>query len=297
MGLIEAEERERRRVAELLHDDLQQLLASARMQLQAACPALTDIPDLANVEKLLDESIRKARRLSHELSPPALNHAVLVPVLQWLTRQVREQFGLKVQLDIKTKCQFDRAHLNVFMFRSVQELLFNIVKHANVKSARVCLDESDEGFVISVCDQGKGFNLDGLISQTNRSHKGDGLRVLIADDHNVMRQGLVGLIANQPGVKVVGEAADGRQALEMTLRLQPDVVVMDVSMPEMDGIEATQRIKTEFPDVRVIGLSMHDDQHIVDLMRNAGAQEFLSKSASATELIEAICKNHTCGSA
>ncbi|MEJ2037626.1 MAG: PAS domain-containing protein, partial [Desulfosarcinaceae bacterium] len=164
--LVEAEERERRRVADLLHDDLQQLLASARMQLQAACPALSAMPDLANVENLLDESIKKARNLSSELSPPVLNHAGLVPALQWLAQQAKGQFGLMVELDIRTKNPSEGTHLDVFMFRAVQELLFNIVKHAGVKKARVCLEDAEEGMVLSVSDSGKGFDQHEIIDAT-----------------------------------------------------------------------------------------------------------------------------------
>ena len=98
----------------------------------------------------------------------------------------------------------------------------------------------------------------------------DGIRVLFVDDHHVMRQGLIRLVNGQPLIQVVGEAANGREAIERVRQLRPDVVLMDVSMPEMDGIEATRRIKVEWPGVRVIGLSMHDDEHISQAMRGRG---------------------------
>jgi DNA-binding NarL/FixJ family response regulator len=96
------------------------------------------------------------------------------------------------------------------------------------------------------------------------------------------------LVNGQPLIQVVGEAANGREAIEQVRRLRPDVVLMDVSMPEMDGIEATRRIKAEWPGVRVIGLSMHDDEHISQAMRAAGAEGFLSKTASPAELLKVI---------
>jgi DNA-binding NarL/FixJ family response regulator len=99
------------------------------------------------------------------------------------------------------------------------------------------------------------------------------LRVLFADDHKVMRQGLIRLVAGKPGILVVGEAANGREALEKVRLVKPDVVVMDISMPEMDGIEATRHIKAELPDVRVIGLSMHEDEHISQSLHEAGAED------------------------
>ena len=114
------------------------------------------------------------------------------------------------------------------------------------------------------------------------------LRVLLVDDHQVMRQGLTGLMAGKPDIAVVGEASDGQQAIELARELRPDLIVMDVSMPKMDGIEATRRIKAEMPEIRIIGLSMHEDEQIGNLMRQAGAEGFLSKSASSAELLRAI---------
>ncbi len=111
---------------------------------------------------------------------------------------------------------------------------------------------------------------------------------MFADDHQVMRQGLIKLIAGQPDIQVVGEAANGREAVDLVRRLKPDVVVMDVSMPEMDGIEATRRIKEESPNVRVIGLSMYEDEQISRRMRLAGAEAFVSKTASSAELLKTI---------
>jgi PAS domain S-box-containing protein len=350
--LIEAEERERRRMAELLHDDLQQILACARMQLQAACEVLPPEPLLAHVERMLADSIAKSRHLSHELSPVVLYQAGLVVALQWLARQMQEQFELRVELESQTAQPVASEPLMLFIFRAVQELLFNVVKHAGVKSARVAIRDTDGGLSVAVSDQGRGFNPDiletftvptglGLLSLKERASyiggrlaidsapgrgsrftltvpfsldRADGAqrpapaaaaqadtpageavcrvagstRVLFADDHQVMRKGLVKLIAGQPGIQVVGEAVDGRQAIEKVRQLMPDVVVMDVTMPEMDGIEATRRIKAEWPEVRVIGLSMHVDEQIALAMRQAGAEAFVSKTVSSADLLKAI---------
>jgi DNA-binding NarL/FixJ family response regulator len=103
-----------------------------------------------------------------------------------------------------------------------------------------------------------------------------------------MRQGLIRLISSQPDIQVAGEAANGREAVELARQLRPDVIVMDISMPEMDGIEATRRIKAEMPEVRMIGLSMFEDKNSAQNIINAGADCFVPKTASSAELLKAI---------
>ena len=117
---------------------------------------------------------------------------------------------------------------------------------------------------------------------------GGPIRVLLADDHRILRQGLVSLLAFEPDIEVVAEAADGREALELALKLSPDVVVMDVSMPIMDGVEATRRIAAELPGVRVIGLSLHESADMARAMRDAGAAAYLSKGGPADLLVATI---------
>lgn len=114
------------------------------------------------------------------------------------------------------------------------------------------------------------------------------IRVLFVDDHEMIRQGLISMIADQPDIRILGEAANGKEALEMVRRLKPDVVVMDVSMPVMDGIEATRRIRDESSGVRVIGLSMYEDEKVAQRMLKAGAEAFITKTASSVELLKAI---------
>jgi two-component system, NarL family, response regulator LiaR len=116
----------------------------------------------------------------------------------------------------------------------------------------------------------------------------DVTRVLFVDDHRVMRKGLINLVGNQPGIDVAGEASNGREAIDQVRQLKPDVVVMDVSMPEMDGIEATRHIKAQWPEVRVIALSMVEDEYISRSMLEAGAEAFVSKTASSAALLKAI---------
>lgn len=114
------------------------------------------------------------------------------------------------------------------------------------------------------------------------------IRVLLADDHTILRAGLRMMLNAQPDIEVVGEASDGRQALAEALRLQPDVVLMDITMPEMNGIEATRQIKRALESTRVLILTMHENEEYLFQVLRAGASGYILKEAADTELISAI---------
>jgi len=121
-------------------------------------------------------------------------------------------------------------------------------------------------------------------------------RVLLADDHVMMRGGLRMLLEQNAELAVVGEAEDGRETVRLAKKLSPDVVVMDIAMPDMNGIEATRQIIAEHPGIKVIALSMHSDRHFVSEMLKAGATAYLLKQCAVDELIMAIrtvLKNQT----
>jgi DNA-binding NarL/FixJ family response regulator len=114
------------------------------------------------------------------------------------------------------------------------------------------------------------------------------LRILVADDHKIVRDGLRLLIDGQPGMHVVGEAANGKEALSQARLLKPDVVVMDLSMPELNGLQATQRLKSEHPAVKVIALTAHEDEGYLSLLCKAGAAGYVLKRSAGDQLIQAI---------
>src|ERR1043166_1183327 len=113
-------------------------------------------------------------------------------------------------------------------------------------------------------------------------------RILLADDHAVVRQGFKMLLGAQPDMEIVGEASNGREAVETAEALRPDIVVMDVAMPELNGIEATRRLASSTPHARVIALSMHKDSVYVREILRAGARGYLLKDSGAEDLVSAI---------
>ncbi|MBN1803924.1 MAG: response regulator transcription factor [Sedimentisphaerales bacterium] len=114
------------------------------------------------------------------------------------------------------------------------------------------------------------------------------VRVLMVDDHVIVRQGLCSLVNNEDGMEVVGEAAEGRTAIKLARELKPDVIVIDVSMPGMDGVEATRRINRDTPSIKIIALSMYSKKSFILEMLKAGALGYILKDAAFDELIKAI---------
>ncbi len=114
------------------------------------------------------------------------------------------------------------------------------------------------------------------------------LRVFIADDHAVVREGIKALVAAQPGLEVVGEAGDGREALQQLAKQDADVVVMDVSMPELSGVEATSLLHQQHPDLRILALSVHEEPAYVRRLLEVGAAGYVLKRSVADNLITAI---------
>lgn len=114
------------------------------------------------------------------------------------------------------------------------------------------------------------------------------IRILLADDHRMVRKGFRLILESQDDLEVIGEAGNGREAVEMALSLKPDIVVMDVTMPELNGIEATRRLRNATPPIRVVALSVHRDGVYVREIVRAGAEGYILKESADTELLSAI---------
>ncbi len=361
LELSRAEDAERRHIAAILHDDLQQYLASMRFRLGSLVPEDQMNEKLAgrlsSFEQIIDEAIGKCRTLSHELSPPVLAQNGLLAALNWLARDMKENHGIDVSLHTAPEAEPESPALASALYRSVRELLFNIVKHAGIHEAKLDIEETGGQIRIRIHDSGRGFDLpelrnrqandDGFglfaveerigflggtfeittapgqgcrielsVPREIRPHPDDGeeplsadfpearvekpsagpeitakpdkIRILLADDHAVMRQGLAGILENQADFEVVAQAENGRQAVHLAEQTSPDVILMDISMPGMDGIEATAEIIKTHPETRIIGLSMHDDDSTKERMRQAGAAAFIYKAESTEKLAQAV---------
>lgn len=355
MELSRAEDRERKRIATILHEDLQQHIAGAKFHLSLLNNRHAQDPKqqatLARVDEMLREAIEKSRGLSHELSPAVLHRNDLAEALHWLAAQMQEKHGLTVNVNAGEEMRLHSEALTVFLFRTAQELLFNTLRHARVREARLRVRRRGQYVCLSVSDRGLGFDPRdlpesmgfGLLSireriellggrmkirsapgQGSRFHvivpdeepiaihvpsrqdpagrpkadtsappaNGRRLRVLLVDDHDIVREGIASLLAEAGDMEVVGEAANGREAVDQAVRLAPDVVIMDVLMPLMNGDEATRRIKVHVPETRIIALSMLQEERIVQRMHQAGADRYVLKTAPSDELFAAIRGKH-----
>ncbi len=354
LELTQAEERERRRIALILHEDLQQQIAGAKFHLNLVRNRAREDrqrTDVDTVDVMLKEAIEKSRNLSRDLSPTVLHMNDLAEALQWLVNRVQAQQALTVHLDVRGEMALPSEASAIFLFRAAQEMLFNVVQHAGVRDASVRVRRRGRYVSLCIADQGRGFDPQelketsgmGLFSIRERaellgghlkvkSAKGKGsrfsivvpagrkpedrrqktedgrqegedglpssvlrppssgpaLRVLLVDDHDVVRAGLAALLREAPGIELVGEAPDGREAIQMANDLQPDVVIMDVSMPVMSGDQATRLIKAHLPQTRVIALSMYDEAEKKERMFEAGAEGYIPKTVSAEDLVAAI---------
>ena len=120
----------------------------------------------------------------------------------------------------------------------------------------------------------------------------DKIRLVLADDHTILREGIRALLEDQPDMAVVGEAEDGRQAVQLTHDLRPNVVLMDIAMPLLNGLEATRQIKRDHPEIHVLVLTMHENEEYIHEVLAAGASGYVLKQAAASELVAAIRAVH-----
>lgn len=117
---------------------------------------------------------------------------------------------------------------------------------------------------------------------------GKKITILLADDHTIVRQGMAHLLGEQPDIQVIGEAKNGTKAVEMAIELNPDIVILDIAMPLLNGIEAAKRIRKELPNCKILILSMYSHEHYIHNLLEVGVSGYLLKDSSGVEIIEAI---------
>ncbi len=347
-----SEQRERQRLAQILHDGLQQFLVAAKYHTSVAARS-EDVQDALDVvTELIDQAIEISRTLTAELNPPDLLKGDLVAALRWLIRWMFDKHALAIDLVVhRTIPTLDQQALLV-LFQAIRELSFNVAKHAGVSKASVEVNLLDGRIELTIKDEGKGFDPNllhggsgkpkgfGLLSIIERltyiggeigidsapgrgsrfrltvplstalaesglletqargsratSHKRDAaptqeiVRVVLVEGHILVRQGLIGIINAERDMKVIGEASDDKSGVDMLLRLRPDIVLMDIDVCGVNGIETIQTIRREVPAVRVIGLLMSPEPAPISLVQEAGAAGFFVKGDPPADLIKTI---------
>jgi signal transduction histidine kinase/DNA-binding NarL/FixJ family response regulator len=346
-ALSSAEQEERRRLAQVLHDDLQQMLVAIRLRLsnlESVVVGTSLGPTVSSINEIVDNAITASRSLTMELSPPILRES-LPRVMEWLGQWFESRHGLHVEVNAEPDTREPSEEAKKFLFQAVRELLMNVRKHAGVERATLRIFSDRDSVAIEVRDGGKGFDpagmaapersafglfsirervemLGGTFEITSAAGKGAAcvirvpvlerhsevaraiaekraaqkpeaarhgpVRILVVDDHTIFRRGLISILESYPDLKVVGEASDGEEGVARASDLMPDVVIMDLAMPRMNGIEATRIIKSRFMSIDVLALSFQESDHARGSVLEAGASAYFTKSGPLDALLRAI---------
>jgi two-component system, NarL family, response regulator NreC len=134
----------------------------------------------------------------------------------------------------------------------------------------------------------KRWGKEGQVTNQTSTEDAPKLRLLLVEDHEIVRQGVRGMVDAQPDMEVIGETSNGRDALRLAKELQPDIVVMDISMPDMNGLHATEKLKQSLPELKIIALTRHTDLGFLQKILSAGASGYVLKQSASVELLRAI---------
>jgi len=355
--VVSTEQQERKRIAAIIHDHLQQILVAGKLQVSLVLREMKKKEydraaiSLLRLEEFLDEATRAAKTLTVELRPPVLYEDGLAAAFQWLAKKFKHDHDLEVSLELdEIPHSALTDNLKIMTFESVKELLFNVVKYSGIHEAELSLKYAPGYIVVRVKDNGYGFDIShmgnrssdkgfGLFSIRERlrllngdlkidSQPGKGttiemtipvkqvvnqsqvlaqvstenntidrrkksktIKVLLVDDHKVVREGLANLLNENAAFEVVAQAENGEEAVAKAGIFLPDVVIMDINMPKLNGIEATRAIKNKFSNIKVIGLSVQNEDDVTESMKKAGAVALLNKAGDPKELMQLIL-NH-----
>jgi PAS domain S-box-containing protein len=340
-ALTLAEHRERDRISRILHDNLQQQLAVAKLTVSGLGPVTGDRGSaLVRVAGLIEDAIATSRSLAAELSPPVLHRGSLAEAFVWLANWMSEKYQLEVELRMADNLFPIPHELKILLFESARELLFNAFKHAGTKRVNLSIQQGEHEIRVAVVDMGRGFDTAtvnrpggsgsglGIFSIAERlsmvkgrleisstpgigsqfvmiapvTHPGSPpevnaiegmpvpkIRVLLADDHKILRDSIALVLTCEPDMEIVGSASTGKEAIELARKCSPDVILLDINMPGLNGIDAAKIIRRECPSVRIVGLSMlYAGGESAEQLKHAGAVAFVSKSASPQELLSVV---------
>ena len=315
---VRASDAERLRIARDLHDGVVQDLSGSSMALSALA-AHADEPDrreLEDVGRSLRVSVRSLRSLLVEIYPPDLHTAGLAAAVDDLVAPL-VAIGTTVDVDVSGADGASRPAV-ALLWRVAQESVRNVARHARADRMSLTVRHEDDRLVLEVVDDGVGFDpghrgdrrplrparsreprararrhLGGRV-RAGLGHDGPGggagrmIRVVVADDHAVVRRGLTGLIESTDDLEVVGVARDGSEAVDLVREHRPDVAVMDLQMPVLDGVEATRAIVGEATGTEVLVLTSFSDFARIDAAIEAGAVGYLLKDAEPEVLLDGI---------
>jgi len=312
---------ERNRLARDLHDSVKQQVFAISMQLSAARTALSQddkaYPSVAEAERLAQQAGAELTTLIHQLRPPSLERKSLTDAVREHVREWMRQNNIETELsieDVSVSLNVEQA-----LFRVLQEALANVARHSKADKVLVSLNSENDNVILVVEDNGIGYDAERITrgigldsmrerlevvngeleisSQRNTGYcKGEevlmaeSISVLLVDDHEMVRQGVKAFLTTQPDISVVGAAASGEEAIKLAAQFIPDVILMDLIMPGMDGVESTRRVKQISPRSQIVVLtSYHEDEHIFPALK-AGALSYILKDVSAEELASAVRK-------
>ena len=329
---ISSEEEERMRIASELHDDVGATLSAIRLYVHQALRKPGDMMLIGQTNQLLDDCIQKVRDLSHRLQPSTLHYLGLVKALQSLAEMISRSGSIEMTVMLLiVDWPEPEIQISLSVYRIIQELVNNSIKHANASWIQLTTDKYEERYCISISHNGDGLtqaayqehvfkkgatglkNIENRIKSANidliftsdpkevyknrslftggtstnlikRQLMNAPIKYMIVDDHTIFRQGLRLVLNEDPNLQLVAEVSDGLELLGMLKHTKPDIILLDLKMPKMDGIEATKEIKTKFPNIKILILTMHDDEQLILHVLESGANGYLIKNTDADEI-------------
>ncbi len=328
LQLLRVQEDERRRISRDLHDDINQQLALLAMDIEAVGKQFSSSQsELGQAVRAIQDRVIElsdvVRHLAYQLHPSILDDLGLPIALQRLVEDFSARSHISGSFGHKNISSAVPQEIASCLYRITQESLSNVARHAEATRVDVELTRFQSELMVTITDNGVGFDSkqpgDGLhglgllgmkervalvqgnlqvMSAVGKGDDGAGggarsgggamskPRVLLADDHTLVLDGFRKLLEDR--CEIVGAAEDGRMLLRMAQELQPDIITLDISMPELNGVDAARRLKKMLPHTKLIFVTMHADQAYVNEAFKAGASGYLLKRSAGTELLQAI---------